>query len=110
MRYLIMASAVLVAGCAATPASLTNKPAEMTFESKRSAQSFAACVADNLQGMNDLRNDSPDHYWVNRKNGWGGTASRWDFVTTPTGSRAERRSALAVNTGSTVVQRCAISG
>ena len=107
MRVAFVALAMLLPGCATSPAGLAQMGVEETLQSKKSAQDFATCVAEILQGQAELRG-SGDHYWVLRENGWGVPIVRWDFKNVVTGgSIAELRATAIIGAGKDKVRGCA---
>lgn len=105
MRYLPLAFLAL-AGCTMSASGLSKTEVEQTLTSTKSPQAFATCAAETMIGNPQLRGEG-DHYWILRMNGYGVPTARWDFTATGTGSRAELRSSIPVNTGDERVKACA---
>lgn len=105
MRYVLIA-AVMLTGCATTPAGLSGTRVEKVIESGKTPQSFATCVAESLAGEVQLRSEG-EHYWVLRIV-YGVPRHRWDFTARPSGgSKAELRSTGLTGAGADKVQSCA---
>lgn len=97
---------LLLAGCAMTPGGFARKPPSVVLESTKAPKEWATCVVEIYRGVSDIRNDGDDHYWL-LFGPAGDPWNRWDFVRTPTGSRAELRAALRINPGTGAVRACA---
>ena len=108
MRRLIAVLLVpVVSGCATSSASLGQMGVEFTVPSSKTAQQFATCAAEILQGEVELRG-SGDHWWILRSNMWDVPIVRWDFKGQPNGgSIAELRATAIAGAGKDKVQRCA---
>lgn len=111
MRKVLMiaAAALSTSGCATSAAGLQRMGVETTIPSQKTAQNFATCVAEVLQGSVELRG-SGNHYWVLRPNGFGVPIVRWDFKDLATGgSIAELRATALMGAGKDKVEVCATS-
>lgn len=107
MRHLpaLLAISVLT-GCATSAAGLHEAHVRAVYDSTKTSQQFATCVAETLIGNPQMRNDG-DHYWVLRMNGYGIPVVRWDFTPRPEGgSHAELRASIPVSVGTGRVQAC----
>lgn len=103
---LALCSAMLLSGCATSAAGLAKSDVELTLFSDKSPQDWATCSAETMIGPVSLRNDG-DHYWLLRINGYQVPTARWDFTSTDTGSKAELRATISINTGDERVKACA---
>lgn len=107
MRYLVLLVAFATSACATSAAGLQRMGVEFAVPSKKSAQEFATCAAEVLQGSIELRG-SGDHFWILRPNGWGVPIVRWDFANQAAGgSLAELRATAVIGAGKDKVQACA---
>lgn len=107
MRYLAPLPLLALTGCAASSAGLYREPVEFSVASNRSAQDFATCVAEVVQGPAELRG-SGGHWWVVRATGAGTPVVRWDFTDKPAGgSIAELRATAIMGAAKDKVERCA---
>lgn len=106
MKNVILIAALSLSGCATTSQGLLESPAEFEITSEKNAQVFATCVVERLSFGGQLRSDG-ERYWVIRNNTLGAPITRWDFVPTESGSRAELRTSININTGKGKVQDCA---
>jgi len=107
MRKFAVLAALLVTGCATSSAGLERMGVEFTVPSQKSAQAFATCAAEVLQGSVELRG-AGNHYWILRPNALGVPIVRWDFKDQPTGgSIAELRATAIIGAGKDKVQGCA---
>lgn len=106
MRKTLLIATLALSGCATTAQGLLESPIEDEISSDKSAQVFATCVVENITYGGQLRSDG-ERYWVIRNNTWGAPITRWDFVPTENGSRAELRTSINVNTGKGKVEDCA---
>lgn len=106
MRWVIVAAAVAVTGCATTPAKLATKEVKASFESAKSARDFAYCVAENLSDASGVQGEG-DHYWVLIQGSFGNYFARWDFTSTKGGSKAEVRATGMATRGDGTVEDCA---
>ena len=97
---------VALAGCATSAQGLLESPIEAEVTSTKTAQVFATCVVETLSFGGQLRSDGTK-YWVIRNNVYGAPISRWDFIPTDSGSRAELRTSININTGKGKVEACA---
>ena len=109
MRKLLLLAAFVTTGCATSSAGLQRMGVELTVPSQKSAQDFATCSAEVLQGTIELRG-SGNHYWLLRPNGFGVPIVRWDFTDqTNGGSIAELRATAIMGAGKDKVEACASS-
>lgn len=107
MRKLIALGAIVTSGCATSAAGLERMGVESTIPSQKSAQAFATCVAEVVQGSAELRG-SGNHFWVLRSNMYDVPIVRWDFKDLPTGgSIAELRATAVMGAAKDKVQGCA---
>ena len=79
---------------------------EATLHSSKQPAAWATCVAERLAADVELRNDGTK-FWIIRSNWYGSPIHRWDFIPTESGSRAELRSSININSGETRVKECA---
>lgn len=105
------ATAVAVSLSACAPVSsegLYRSKIELTIPSTKAPADFAKCVAGALPDAGQVLNDG-DHWWTVRSYG-GAAFERWDFLPTPTGSVAERRSGRSMASyGTGRIRDCAQS-
>jgi hypothetical protein len=107
MRILGLMIALVLSGCAASPAGLARTAVKSTVPSNKSAQEFATCVAEVVLEQAELRG-SGDHYWVLRENGVGIPVVRWDFTNQVAGgSIAELRATAYAGAAKDKVRACA---
>jgi len=108
MRLVVLATVVLLPGCATSAAGLADSAVEETIISSKTAQQFAECAVDNMSGSTDIRG-SGDHFYVLRFSGYQVPYARWDFRARPGGgSIAElRRANVSVGSGEGDVRNCA---
>lgn len=105
MKPAIVLFALLIAGCATTPAGLSQTRVEATVPSDKPAAAFATCVAESLAGNAELRSDGT-RYWVLRSVA-GTPRHRWDFIPAGDGSIAELRSTALAGGAQDKVRACA---
>ena len=109
MRVLISGLALVLCSCATSSAGLQRMGLEMTISSSKSAQDFATCSAEVMQGSPTLRG-SGDHWWVLRDKGYGIPIVRWDFIGKPGGgSVAELRATAIAGAAKDKVRACSSS-
>lgn len=92
--------AALASGCATSARELGQAEVDGVWESARSPQEVATCMAERLTGQNTIRNEG-DHWWVIRQgNAFGWSFVRWDMWPKPGGgTRVELRSSIPAGTG-----------
>lgn len=102
----ILLSAILLGGCATTPAGLAKTNVERTVTSEKSSANFATCAAEHFNGDVTLRS-SGDHYWI-LISIHDYPRYRWDFRPSGAGSIAEGRSTGLTGGGTPkAIKRCA---
>ena len=107
MRYSILVLSCFLSACATSSAGLSQMGIEATVYSKKSAQEFATCYAELLQGDSELRG-AGNHYWVMRSNAWNVPIVRWDFTDRPDGgSVAELRATAIMGAAKDKLASCA---
>lgn len=108
MRNLIYVFPILaLAGCATSSAGLYQMSVEHRLSGSKSAQEWATCTADLMQGSPTLRG-SGGHWWLTRDNGYGIPIIRWDFTDQPGGgSIAELRANAITGAAKDKLARCA---
>jgi len=107
MRGIVLVTvSFFISGCAASVAGLGESEIYTAFESSRSAQQVAGCLALELKGSNPLVEVDEGHFIVTRSNIYGPVA-RWDIFQIDSGSRLELRSSIDIGSGVDKARACA---